>query len=104
MVKTIIHHGRMNCPWANLLSIVNCKLSIAVALQHCNAATQDVRCTGLESLAVGQEYFRQEKKIKTAISFVFSSLNRIFAPEKAQIDSIKQSWTTSAEGPDQSFW
>ena len=87
----------MNCPWANLLSIVNCKLSIAVALQ-------DVLCTGLESLAVGQEYFRQEKKIKTAISFVFSSLNRIFVAEKAQIDSIKQSWTTSAEGPDQSFW
>ena len=96
MVKTIIHHGRMNCPWSNLLSIVNC---------NCQLPLQRLRqLRSLESLAVGQEYFRQEKKIKTAISFVFSSLNRIFAPEKAQIDSIKQSWTTSAEGPDQSFW
>ena len=34
------------------------------------------------SITEGREDFRQKKKIKTAISFVFSSLIRTFAPRK----------------------
>ena len=67
-------------------------------------------CTSFGSTDDGEWTEDKETKDFTIIFKILGIItillifNCIFAPEKAQIDSIKQSWTTSAEGPDQSFW